>query len=507
MTKAPLSIIDFCRDPQLLNLSLSPAQTVLLKAIYGMALGKDERALYTQCTGRTTYRAGAPFAEVTVVAGARSGKDSRIAAPVVLYEAIWGGHDRRLAKGECGVIALVAQDKDATRVAFTYIRDYLMDSPHLRTMVADEPLAQEIQLTNRLKIVCFPCSQKSLRAWSIPCAVLDELAYFRLEGGANSDVEIQSSVRRGMIGFGPHTRLVKISTPYMRDGILFDDHKRAWGQPDPDLLVWKASTALMNPSIAPARLERERRLDPQRYAREYEAEFAEDLESFLPSAWIEAAIVGGRFMLPARPDCWYSAAVDPSGGGADAFALSLCHAVPSSGDDEDGRVTIVQDVLKSWARSRSAAVNLEAIVTEAADLLTAYAVTAVIGDRYSAGWVKQAFARRGILYLDAPEKSAAYQDVEPLFAQGAIQLLDHPQQQRELTMLERRPRPGGKPLIDHPRGGHDDHANVLALAAAAALATATAPPADPRPDEGELAQLQSAFPGLEIARFDDEWLR
>jgi hypothetical protein len=131
----------------------------------------------------------------------------------------------------------------------------------------------------------------------------------------------------------------------------------------------------------------------------------------------------------------------------------------------------------------------------------------VIGDRYSAGWVKQAFARHGILYVDAPEKSAAYQDVEPLFAQGAIQLLDHPQQQRELTMLERRPRPGGKPLIDHPRGGHDDHANVLALAAAAALANAGLPPVDPRPDGNELAQLQSAFPGLEIARFDEDWLR
>ena len=38
----------------------------------------------------------------------------------------------------------------------------------------------------------------------------------------------------------------------------------------------------MNPSLKESRLERERRLDPQRFAREYLAEFAEDLDSFLP---------------------------------------------------------------------------------------------------------------------------------------------------------------------------------------------------------------------------------
>jgi hypothetical protein len=66
---------------------------------------------------------------VTVIGGARVGKDSRIAAPVVCYEALLGGHERHLAKGERGVIALVAQDARATRVAFCYVKDYLTDTP------------------------------------------------------------------------------------------------------------------------------------------------------------------------------------------------------------------------------------------------------------------------------------------------------------------------------------------------------------------------------------------
>jgi hypothetical protein len=45
-----------------------------------------------------------------------------------------------------------------------------------------------------------------------------------------------------MIGFET-TRLVKISTPYMRSGVLHDNFARAFGKPDPDLLVWRATPA------------------------------------------------------------------------------------------------------------------------------------------------------------------------------------------------------------------------------------------------------------------------
>ncbi len=66
-------------------------------------------------------------------------------------------------------------------------------------------------------------------------------------------------------------------------------------------------------------------------------------------------------------------------------------------------------------------------------------------------------------------QSAAYIECLPLFSQGRLKLLDHPQQGRELQCLERRTRAGGKDIVDHPRGGHDDYANVLALAAVAAV--------------------------------------
>lgn len=473
-----MDIIEFVTDPQLLGLSLSLAQETLLRSIYGLPLpSKDHAEIFTQCTGRASYPSQS-FGEVTVVAGARAGKDSRIAAPVVCYEALFGGHAKHLAKGERAVIPIVAQDQRATRIAFGYVKDYLLGSKLLASMVDGEPLNTEIRLKNRVTIFCFPCVQKSLRGWSCPVGVLDELAFFRLEGSADSDAEIQASLRRGMLGF-PSPRLVKISTPYMKTGVLFEDFKRYFAQDSPDVLVWRAPSMLMNSSLRSERLNRERRLDAERFAREYEAEFAEDLESFLPGAWIDAAVIPGRHELPPLPGVTYTAAVDPSGGGADTFTLAIAHTERTG---EQPRA--IQDVMKGWGRARGHTVDLKGVVAEIAEIVTRYGLSTVRGDRYAGQWVRQAFEAQGIKYEDTEEKSKAYLELEPLFAQGSIEILDHPALLRELRTLERRPRPGGKTLVDHPHGGHDDYANALALAATACGEVLTPAGGSVEPDLG-----------------------
>jgi len=276
-----------------------------------------------------------------------------------------------------------------------------------------------------------------------------------------------------MIAF-PSTRLVKISTPYMKSGVLHDDFKRAFGQDDPDLLVWRASSLLMNPSLRAEQLDRERRLDPSRFAREYEAEFADDLETFLPSAWIESAIQTGRYELPPQNGVRYIAACDASGGGPDAFTLAIVHAEGSGATR-----TIVHDVTRAWSKPRDAATDLEGAVRDIAAVCKRYNVSTIYGDRYARGWVREAFKRHGLAYEDVTQRdrdgeqvyldrSSAYLEVEPLFAQGLIAILDHPTLERELKNLERRPGMGGKDRVDHPPGQHDDHANALALAAAKA---------------------------------------
>jgi hypothetical protein len=288
----------------------------------------------------------------------------------------------------------------------------------------------------------------------MPVAVMDELAFYRLEGAADSDSEIQTSIRRGRIGF-PSPKLLKISTPYLKGGVLFEDFKRAFGQDDPDLLVWRASTVLMNPTISAAKIARERRLDPDRAAREYEAEFFDDRAAFLARELIDLAVVRDRRELPPAK-VRHFAAVDPSGGGADAFTLAIAHV---EGD------RIVQDVARGWSKPRGGQVNLEGIVRQIADVLRAYGLQTCTGDNYSKLWVQQRFQDVGIRYMvSRATRSDAYLALEPLLLQGSVELLDHPEMIRQLGLLEKRYKPGGRVSVDHPTGAHDDYANAVALA-------------------------------------------
>ena len=161
-SKPDISIVDFVTSDQLLGLSVSEPQEVLLRSIYGMALSRSQLDTFRQCTGRENYpRHG--FSEVTALCGARAGKDSRIACPVATFEASLGDHHRRLARGERAVIPLVALDQRGTRVAFGYLKSHFMDSSILKSMLEDEPTANEIKLKNRVSILCFPSTAPSLR--------------------------------------------------------------------------------------------------------------------------------------------------------------------------------------------------------------------------------------------------------------------------------------------------------------------------------------------------------
>lgn len=184
----------------MLNLSLSLAQRTRLKAGYGLSLNGDELALWSQCTGRRRYP-GLPFRETLDLCGARAGKDSRILAPTLCYEALYGCHERHLSRGEMGLLPLVAQDFRATKISFGYLKAYLTGSPLLASMISNV-VGLEIQLINRLAIQCFPSTQTSLRGYSNPVAGMNELSFWRLEGQADSDVEIQASIRRGIPGCG-----------------------------------------------------------------------------------------------------------------------------------------------------------------------------------------------------------------------------------------------------------------------------------------------------------------
>jgi hypothetical protein len=330
---------------------------------------------------------------------------------------------------------------------FRYILGMLEGSDYLANFI-DAVRQDEIDLRNGITFSIFPCSLKSVRGFAVPVAILDELAFFRVEG-VNVDKEVIDSIRPAQAQF-PNAKLIKISSPYGKAGELYRDfatrHQR------PDLLCFRATSAQMNPTLRQEFLDNERARDPEFFDREYLAQFADGLSAAFSRESVEACVISDRRELPPVRTISYTAAVDPSGGGPDEFTLSICHR-------HNDRV--VQDCLRAYRARRPADV-----VEEMAGTLKSYRISRVVGDAYSGQWAPSEFAKFGIAYERSElTASEAYLELLPVINQATIELLDDPVQTAQLVALERRRGQSGKDSLGHPRGGHDDRANSLALAA------------------------------------------
>jgi hypothetical protein len=97
---------------------------VYLKSTYGLPLSQAELEIYQRGTGRERYDA-TEQREVTFIAGRRSGKTGKIAAPIVCFEAF---RDHGIPRGEEAYVMLLAPTIAQARIAFRYIRNYLRGS-------------------------------------------------------------------------------------------------------------------------------------------------------------------------------------------------------------------------------------------------------------------------------------------------------------------------------------------------------------------------------------------
>jgi hypothetical protein len=441
------TLIEFTTDT--LRLDVSPAQAVVLTALDRLPLTPEQADVWRACTKReplsTTPR------EWSLICGARSGKGTRLIAPTVLHRAIYG--DYPTERGVPLFMPIVSMDARGAANLFAAVRDYALSTRVVANHLIDEPKQDAISFDTGVTVAVFPSISASLRSWTIPLGVMDEFAFM-----GTRDTEIQASIRRGGLTFGSRRLPLKATTPWAKTGLAWQDMQRL-GQNDPHAVTWHASTSLMNPSIDPADLDAERSLDPTRFAREYEALFIDLEDVFLPSSWVDAAIAAGVFQREPERGVRYVAAVDPSGGGADAFVLSIVF--------RDANSRIVQAVLKGARRVGNAAPNLEAVVADFAATAKRYGCSEVTGDRYSANWVVQSFARHGIRYnVSDRDRSKAYLETKALFAEQKIILLDHADQAEQFRRLEVKHHASGATTVDHPANFHDDFSNCTALAAA-----------------------------------------
>jgi hypothetical protein len=408
----------------------------------------DDLATYNVCTGRETWPS-APFAEAVTIVGRRGGK-SRILAFIATYLATMPDYGPFLAAGEVATVAVLAVDRNQARVIFRFVLGFLKASPLLEPLIEDHD-AETITLRNRVVIEITTASFRATRGYTYAAVLADEVAFWRSdETSANPDVEILRALRPGLATI-PGAMLIIASSPYAKRGELYAAFRRHYGKDNARVLVWKAPTLTMNPSLDRAIVDEAYATDPESAKAEYGAEFRDDLADFVTREAVDAVTMWGRSELPPIPGIPYSAFCDPSGGVSDAMTLAIGHL---SADDVC--------VLDALAEIRPP-FDPEAAVAQCAILLRRYSISTVTGDHYAGEWPVARFREHGIEFIQsARPKSALYQDLLPLLNAGRIELLDNPRLSAQLCGLERRTARSGKDSIDHIPGGHDDLSNACA---------------------------------------------
>lgn len=475
MAVESINIIEAIKDPILIGDTISQQQEVILRAIYGLPLQEGliktrvfegrklatkgsfkyieetPEAFFCRITGRPAY-VPRDYRECGIYIGARGGKSDKLSSNIGIYEALFRQH--RLSRGEKAIVPCVAFDKLQAEVVFNYIKGKVTTSAVMAKSVIGEA-GTTLELSNNVEIGVYPCSFRQLRGYSVPAAVCDEIAIWRDDQGrANPAKEVVRAVRRGMLTF-QNAKLVKISSPYGKSGIVWDDWQSRLRKLSS--LILKVPSWEVNPALGEEELLAQLEDDPDLFWREFGAEFSDSVRPLVPEVKLEAAICHGVTERKPEKGYKYLGVIDAAFRG-DKFAFGVCHRQQSR---------VVWDLLKSWRGTRTDAVQMRTTLAEVEGDCRRYMVSVVNGDQYCAEPIKQALSEIGMAYeeftLSQNSKQAGYTSLRTLFMSQAIDLLDHDESVNEIRTLEATDVGGGVVKIAAAAGATDDLATVLMI--------------------------------------------
>ena len=433
------------------------AWRALLIAIVGEELTDEERAVFAGLTGREREPLE-PVEEFWAVIGRRGGK-TRSMAVLAAYIAGCVDHRDTLAPGERGALPILAASTVQAAQAFNFVSGIFATAPNLKDLLENET-ADTISLASGVDITIRPASFRTIRGITAVAAIADEIAFWRSDDSANPDTEILRALRPALATTGG--LLAAISSPHAKRGELYSTFKRHYGPTGhPSILVAKAPSRTMNPSLSQRVVDRAFEEDPEAASAEYGAEFRGDLAIFVGRDAIEACVATGVLVRAPIEGVTYFGFVDPSGGSSDSMTMAVAH-------NEGGRVVL------DCIGERKAPFSPDSVVSEFAETLKSYRISTVVGDRYAGAWPRERFSVHGVIYRTADlNRGELYLAFLPLVNSGRVDLLDSTRMVAQFVGLERRTSRGGKDFVDHAPGAHDDIAN--AVAGVASLASAAVP--------------------------------
>lgn len=495
-------IENFVRAGGFMNLEPSPAQEVILKVVFSKELDADtkkevqieaedldgkftiipvmmtEVEIYEYLTDKKydpSKIAEVKINKINLICGRRSGK-TLLSAIISIYCAISTNWKPFLQKTPFATVLIMSHSREFSDEVLEVIKGLIEASPILSRLINQDAkqTASAMNLLvpwvvnglieySRVQIKVGAASSKTTRGIAA-CAILcDEIAYWNLdESMKETDVKIMKAVRPAMKQFGKHAMLIKLSSPGIKQGVLYNEYKMdREGKIPESYAVFKAPSWMMNTILPKEEFVEEWILDQDGFDTEYRSNFADSLSNFMSPELVDLSKQDGVKFLPPldTKETKYFAAIDAAFK-ADRFTFTLVSV-------RENRVT--QHVVMGWEGTRKNPVKAHTVAQYIKNIIKNFPVDHVAADQYAFQPLKEIFDQYGVElkeYTFTPTfKKKIYFNLKKLVHSQQVDLLDHEQQIKEIKELIVEQSATGTIRIGHPAGGHDDFADALAVAA------------------------------------------
>lgn len=415
--------------------------------------------------------------KINLICGRRSGK-TLLSAIISIYCAISNNWKPFLKKTPFATVLIMSHSREFSDEVLEIIRTLIEASPVLSALINKDKKnssstmnlkvpwlvnGNQIQYS-RVQIKVAAASSKTTRGVAA-CAILcDEIAFWNLdENMKETDAKIMKAVRPAMKQFREFGMLIKLSSPGIKQGVLYGEYKKdRAGELPPTYAVFKAPSWVMTPDdvVHSDEFTEEFDLDSDSFDQEYRANFADSLSFFITPEYIDMAVLKKvTFMAPEGDQTKYTAAIDAAYKG-DRFTFSVSAYV-------NGRLK--QYMSKSWEGTKQKPVSSYEVAEFIRNVCKQFNIDEVAADQYSFQPLKEIFGTYGVNlkeYVFTPAfKKKIYWNLKKLVHSQQIDLLDNEIQTRELKELIVEQGQSGNIKIGHPAGGTDDFADSLAVSA------------------------------------------
>jgi len=408
--------------------------------------------------------------------------NTTLSAILAIYRSIVTNWKPFLRKTPFATVLILSHSREFSDEVLEIIRTFIEESPILQNVINKKKknTASTMNLSvphtlpngrvndSRVQIKVGAASSKTTRGTAACTVLTDEIAFWNLdENLKESDAKILKAVRPAMKQFGEKGLLIKLSSPGIKQGILYEEYLR-WreGTLPENYLVLKAPSWVWNNIINKREYFIEWKLDQEGFDTEYRANFVDAISNFIIPEFVDMAILQSTLFNPPedkKANVKYYASVDAAFKG-DTFTFSVM------GHFEN---RIKQYIMKGWRGTKKEPVKAIELAKYISAICKEYDVQEVEADQYAFQPLKEIFEQFGITLKERvysqTYKKQIYFNIKRLIHSQQIDLLDHPKAPKELKELVVEQTAGGHVKIGHPIGGSDDYADAIAMSAFAAI--------------------------------------